>query len=417
MKKIVLSGVEVAVSDGLFIDLPGLQKAADVADIESLRPALWLVQWPGKRVEEAASSRLGVPSVVRVDDFIFAEKEVAKAYVRAVGSHLEAQLVVEISKLKDSQTKCALVTLAPQENAPVATAPFQVDVTPRVIGGIEQLTADARELHSKLKSGKDFSTWFASRCKQQKFFENQDFVFIPQVGEKAKGRPPKDYAITMDMAKRLSMVEETEVGKQAQTYFIEREKMSYELQAKQSVPASDDRISEVLGAVSSLTNTVAALVGALMPLIGSAKVDPIIVDSKGVAVTPPGGIVEYPGVRATMPVSPIVKKIEAPKKVVSSAVEHTMTVRDLLDHFGVEGLGYRSFYTQAVGAGLVKSEGRGYVLTEIGRGFGVDIGEKSPRVEFYKSKFTKVLAILRDENPTKNIQWHSSGQADLGLAA
>lgn len=46
-----------------------------------------------------------MPSVVRVDGFIFAAKEVGGAYLRAVGSILEPQMVVEVSKLKDSESK------------------------------------------------------------------------------------------------------------------------------------------------------------------------------------------------------------------------------------------------------------------------------------------------------------------------
>jgi len=46
-----------------------------------------------------------MPSLVRVDGFIFAAKEVGGAYLRAVGSILEPQMVVEVSKLKDSESK------------------------------------------------------------------------------------------------------------------------------------------------------------------------------------------------------------------------------------------------------------------------------------------------------------------------
>ncbi len=132
MKKIVLSGVEVAVNSGLFIDLLGIQKAADVADDESLRPSLWLVQWPGKRIAEAENSRLRMPSVVKEDGFIFAAPRVAGAYLRAVGSNLEPCMTLEISKMKTDDTKRAQAE-ARTDNAPSrnsSRAPESTDISP-----------------------------------------------------------------------------------------------------------------------------------------------------------------------------------------------------------------------------------------------------------------------------------------------
>ena len=59
--------------------------------------------------------------------------------------------------------------------------------------------------------------------------ENQDFVTFSKNLE--KGRPRLEYALTLDMAKELSMVERNEKGKQARKYFIECEK-----KLKEAVP-------------------------------------------------------------------------------------------------------------------------------------------------------------------------------------
>lgn len=93
------------------------------------------------------------------------------------------------------------------------------------IGGSSVQTINARELHAFLEVGKDFSTWIKDRIEQYGFLENQDFVSFPQNGGKPTGgRPTKDYAITLDMAKELAMVERNEKGKQARQYFIDCER-------------------------------------------------------------------------------------------------------------------------------------------------------------------------------------------------
>lgn len=90
-----------------------------------------------------------------------------------------------------------------------------------------QLTqaVNARELHAFLQNKRQFSDWIKQRISEYDFVENQDFVSFSQNCEKPKGgRPTTEYAITLDMAKELSMVERNEQGKQARKYFIECEK-------------------------------------------------------------------------------------------------------------------------------------------------------------------------------------------------
>ncbi len=84
---------------------------------------------------------------------------------------------------------------------------------------------NARELHEFLEVGKDFSNWIKDRINKYGFVENEDFVVFANSGENLKGgRPSKDYAISLDMAKELSMVERNEKGRQARRYFIAMEK-------------------------------------------------------------------------------------------------------------------------------------------------------------------------------------------------
>src|SRR5699024_2063235 len=75
-------------------------------------------------------------------------------------------------------------------------------------------TVNGRDLHHFLEVGKDFSTWIKDRVSQYGFSENTDYIVFPEIGENSKGgRPSKEYAVSIDMAKELAMVERNEKGK------------------------------------------------------------------------------------------------------------------------------------------------------------------------------------------------------------
>ena len=93
----------------------------------------------------------------------------------------------------------------------------------QTIDGNAVETVNARELHTFLESKQDFSTWIKNRISEYDFVENQDFVRFHKKME-ANNATLIEYAISLDMAKELSMVERNEQGKQARKYFIECEK-------------------------------------------------------------------------------------------------------------------------------------------------------------------------------------------------
>ena len=105
-----------------------------------------------------------------------------------------------------------------------------------------QQLVSARELHEFLEVGRDFTTWIKARIEKYEFLENVDFTIIEsfhQNGGKG-GRPEKDYVLTIEMAKELSMVENSEKGKQARKYFINCEKKLKEVvQTKPSYMIED----------------------------------------------------------------------------------------------------------------------------------------------------------------------------------
>lgn len=81
-----------------------------------------------------------------------------------------------------------------------------------------------RDLHDFLGVQTKYTQWF-ERMVSYGFTENVDFVGFSQKREKpTDGRPTIDHALTLDMAKEISMIQRTEKGKQARQYFIEVEK-------------------------------------------------------------------------------------------------------------------------------------------------------------------------------------------------
>ncbi len=93
-------------------------------------------------------------------------------------------------------------------------------------------TVSARELHKFLEIGTRFDKWFIRMC-EYGFNENDDFIRVAQKCPTLGGTQTIiDYAITLDMAKEISMLQRTEKGKQARTYFINCEKKLKEVVKK-----------------------------------------------------------------------------------------------------------------------------------------------------------------------------------------
>lgn len=83
-------------------------------------------------------------------------------------------------------------------------------------------TVNARDLHTFLEIGKKFADWIKDRIKQYAFDEDIDYVTFSQNRE--SGGKLNEYALSIDMAKELSMVERNDKGKEARLYFIACEK-------------------------------------------------------------------------------------------------------------------------------------------------------------------------------------------------
>ncbi|EOC4236109.1 antA/AntB antirepressor family protein [Campylobacter jejuni] len=90
--------------------------------------------------------------------------------------------------------------------------------------------ANVKFLFYFLEIDTKFADWIKNRISHYNFIENQDYIIEIVY---TKGRPRKEYYVTLDMAKELCMVENNEKGRQARRYFIDCEKRLKNLEAEQ----------------------------------------------------------------------------------------------------------------------------------------------------------------------------------------
>lgn len=93
-----------------------------------------------------------------------------------------------------------------------------------------QQLVSARELYEGLEIKTKFKDWFP-RMLEYGFEEGKDFSSF--LSESTGGRPSKEYVITLDMAKEISMLQRSDLGRKFRRYFIECEKQLQKVQTKQ----------------------------------------------------------------------------------------------------------------------------------------------------------------------------------------
>ena len=99
------------------------------------------------------------------------------------------------------------------------------------------VAVDGRNLHDFLEVETPYRIWI-QRMIEYGFTENVDFEGFEQKSTKPQGgRPQVNHALTLDMAKELSMIQRTDRGKQARQYFISMEKQA---KSKQQLPLPKD---------------------------------------------------------------------------------------------------------------------------------------------------------------------------------
>ena len=134
-----------------------------------------------------------------------------------------------------------------------------------------QQLVSARELHEFLGVTKHITQWIKPYIKDGNDYGFElgiDFMRIDGEVNPTNGLPTVDFAITIEMAKELSMVSKTEKGKQARKYFIQCEK---KLKA-----VSQDQYKELspeLQAIFTLDKKQQAIEGRIDDLEGKMTID------------------------------------------------------------------------------------------------------------------------------------------------
>lgn len=136
-----------------------------------------------------------------------------------------------------------------------------IKIAPADLNGAQIQTVNARELHAFLECKTPFTRWIKKRIEDFGFVEGQDFVRVELpagmkmsenggeiggIGNAQKSQALEsmgyvsfgqqgriEYAVSINMAKELSMVERSEKGKQARLYFIQCEQKLKEVTTQQ----------------------------------------------------------------------------------------------------------------------------------------------------------------------------------------
>jgi len=136
----------------------------------------------------------------------------------------------------------------------------------------DNVAVDARGLHDFLEVGKDFSNWFKDMT-DYGFTQGEDFT--PISAKSRGGRPRIEYAMTLDMAKELAMIQRTDKGQQARRYFISAEKQLAKQKSTTKLPTTPrEQIKLLLQDNEDTNQRVDHVEGRLTDLEKNQKLDP-----------------------------------------------------------------------------------------------------------------------------------------------
>ncbi|ATW30377.1 hypothetical protein BJP41_08665 [Candidatus Williamhamiltonella defendens] len=118
-------------------------------------------------------------------------------------------------------------------------------------------TVNARDLYHFLEVRLSFSTWMKNHINRYEWVDNTDYLVFTHSGPHA-GRPFKDYVLTLEKAKEMTMLTCTEKGHELREYLMNVDKEPFEslndpaelrrllLTYTDKVRALENRLNEIL---------------------------------------------------------------------------------------------------------------------------------------------------------------------------
>lgn len=207
-----------------------------------------------------------------------------KVEIRCVCGHT---FRVGIEELAVSQK---LVSPAPVQNQKENVMENElIPITAASIGD-QQQGVNARDLHAFLEVKAKFADWIKNRISDFDFQENQDYLAVSKILE--NGGRTKEYLLTLNMAKELSMVERNEKGKQARQYFIQCEKQLKVAQQQFAIPQT---LPEALRLAADLADKNAVLEKKAKEDAPKVEFcDKVVADNDAMTITRAAKLINYP---------------------------------------------------------------------------------------------------------------------------
>lgn len=136
---------------------------------------------------------------------------------------------------------------------------FSTDVIPVYTTDIGEQVVIGRELHERLEIGQDYSSWFKRMCESWDLEEGSYYSLNLGNNTGKRGKPRKDHILTLDTAKEIAMVQQSDMGKAIRKKLIEIEKKFRE-QTQQSSSVDFRSILDSESNLKLLAETALALV-------------------------------------------------------------------------------------------------------------------------------------------------------------